>query len=467
MRVMLIYPYHSFLRRKDIFIRYTRYRQPLDIAYCASMLEREGFDVRILDANILRMSNSGVINEVKKYQPDVIFITTEIMDSWQCPFPTYDETADISRGIKSLGGFIKTGIMGPHGSTRPVEIMEKTMAEFVVMGEPEMTVVDVCSRLRKDKSISDVPGTAISLRKRIKINRQRPFIKNLDDIPLPAYHLLPMKKYYHNILNKGNFSIVITSRGCPFQCTFCLKDMWGSVYRKRSVENVMEELRLLYKKYGVRSVYFQDLEFLLDRKRVMEICKRMVKERLDFIWGCTARVDSVDREMINAMKSAGCKFILFGVESINPVVLKNIKKAIIPRQVKEAVDLCKEVGIEASLNTMLGLPGQIKESYTEGIMEMMSWKPHRVTTGITIVFPGTEMYEQARKQGLVKRDNDTWENCLEFSGLVGNRFSKKELREIYKKTLSNLRRDWMLKEFGRIFFRSVFLSIEHGKQFSN
>ena len=453
MKVVFIYPYHDFLRTEGIFMRFTRYRQPLDLAYCAAMLEKErGFEVGIIDANILKMHNADVVEELKKNPPGIIFITTEIMDSWQCPFPTYEETADLSKRIRGSGIGAKIGIMGPHGSTRPVEILERTGADFIVMGEPELTVADLCKKIRSGKNISDVPGTAIRHGKKVKVNAQRPFIRDLDGMPLPAYNLLPMEKYYHNILNRGNFSIVITSRGCPFRCTFCLKAMWGSLYRKRSVENVMKELRLLHDEFGVGSVYFQDLEFLIDKKRVIEICRRMVKERMDFLWGCTARVDSVDLEMLKAMKNAGCKFILFGVESIDPAVIRNIRKCTTPEQVKAAVEMCREAGIDASLNTMIGLPGQDRESYLRGIREMLTWKPHRITTGMTIAFPGTEMHEQAKKQGLVGKGNDRWESCLEFSGTVGNDFDRKELRETFRRTRSMLARDMVLKEYGRAFF---------------
>lgn len=450
MKVFLVYPYHRFLRRKGIFERVTRYRQPLGLAYCASMLKEKGIEARIIDANVLKMPDRGILEKVKNGGPDMVFIATEMIDSWQCPFPVYDETVNVSRMIKAHRKGLPIGIIGPHGTSKPKEVLERTGADFIVMGEPEATVVDVCMKAKKGKGFISSDGLAHMEGGKLRVNRPRKFIEDLDSMPFPDYGQLPMDKYYHNFLSNRNFSILVTSRGCPFQCTFCLKNMWGSKYRTRSVKNVIEEIRLLHDKYDVGSLYIQDLEFLLDKKRVIELCNEIIRNKFDLEWGCTARVSSIDRDVLKALKDSKCKFILFGVEAIDPVVLKEIKKDIRPEDVKKSVELCKEFGIHASINTMIGLPKQTKESYRKDIEKLSSYSPQRITTGITIALPGTELYRKAESSGIVKEG--TWDECLEFSGTMENDFKRKELRNMFEKNVSRMRRKWLVKEFSGAFF---------------
>lgn len=444
MKVLFVnprYPTIYYNNQKGILL-INRKRQPLSILYSATLLKKDGFEVEILDANALEMGINETRNFILRRNPDVLVLSTQSFDLWQCPIPDYRYALDVVKDIKKECDLFII-VVGPHGTSNPEEILNSDM-DLIVRGEPELSVFEIVKRLKASASWEEVIGVYTR-----KVNNGFDYI-NLDELPVPDYSLLPMDRYYHEFLQKKNFSIVNTTRGCPFNCIFCYKVMYGSVYRRRDLALVLREIELLYKDYNVKAIYFQDLDFVLDRKRVEEICDYIIDEKIDIIWGCTTRVDSVNKNILGKMKRAGCKFISFGAESANPEILEMTKKKITIDKIKKAVMMTNEIGLCSDLNFLIGLPGESVKSYEKSWKFYKSLNPYAIGASIVIPYLDTELHQMAMNSKILK--SRSWLECENASGIVGNELDNKTLTRLSRIQTFRGRTWFFKKEFGLLFF---------------
>ena len=260
--------------------------------------------------------------------------------------------------------------------------------------------------MRRFQNLKEILGLGYKENGRFIKNSPRPLIKDLDGIPPPAYHLLPMDKYYPAI---GSFKrlpvmIMFATRGCSGRCTFCHRSFSGMV-RKRSARNIIEEIKILQKNYGIREVAFYDDTFTLFHEVVRELCDIIKKEKIDLSWSCFSRVDRISEELLLAMKKSGCHLILFGVESADEQVLKNINKKISLEQAAGVVKLCRKVGIETRASFMIGNQGETEETIQKTIDFSIKLDPDEVQFNIATPYPGTEFYNWAKARGFIKSFN--------------------------------------------------------------
>jgi len=310
----------------------------------------------------------------------------------------------------------------------PDWIFKNCKADFVVRGEPEFTCFELLGNILKDdKDFSKITG--LSYRKEGKIihNQNRIFNSNLDEYPMPDYESLPMHLYRYTTADlPGEFSLMLTSRGCPGQCVFCLKRMMPDKYRARSAENIFKEMKYLADNFAVRSVYFQDWEFLINKERVRHFCELLIKTPdFNVRWGCSARASSLDPEIIHLMKKAGCVLINFGFESGSQEILKLSKKGVSLEKVKEIVRLCREEGINIRPFCLANLPGETKKTLKESarfIVENNLEIPH---INIPIPYPGTQLAETI--------NGSSWESALAYSGKVDTTLDPKVARKLLRK----------------------------------
>src|SRR3989344_3743112 len=277
------------------------------------------------------------------------------------------------------------------------------------------------------------------------------FAEDLDKLPIPAYNLLEMDKYEHPMLKNKNFSIVITSRNCPFGCKFCFREMYGKGYRTRSPKLVVEELKLLQDKFDVKSIYFQDLEFCLEKKRISEICSLIVENRIKIEWGCTTRVTSVDEEMLRKMKDAGCKFIAYGLETADEEVLNNLNKGITLEKVRDAIKITKDIGIKTVLTYMVGLPKDSDKAQEKSFETCKEIEPDVIGDGVVCIpYPDTPIYKKGRELGIIK--DDSWNSVYDGIGIIDNKFTKTQVDSIWRKHRMEARIWRYKKEYGNSFF---------------
>jgi radical SAM superfamily enzyme YgiQ (UPF0313 family) len=371
---------------------------PLGLAYIAATLEREGVDVTIIDATVSDMSHQGLGEVLQKTHPDVIGVTSTT--------PTiYDAMKTVMIAKENCPDSV-TVMGGCHITFTPVETMAGCPhLDVGVIGEGEATMPDLLKAVEGKKPLSEVDGIVYRRGEEIIRNRPRRLIENLDEIPFPARHLLPLSRY--TVLGErtplGN---IITSRGCPFQCIFCSSSQfYGRRFRARSPENVVDEMEELVTRYGIRSIEIVDDTFTADKKRAERIAEEIIHRGLDIYWTCGSRADLITRDLLHLFKKAGCVLFYLGVESGSERVLKALKKGITLEQVRTAIKWAKEAGVEILGSFIIGTPGETKEDVMKTIeFARASGIDFAQFTAMT-PYPGTEIYEMARRDGLLITDD--------------------------------------------------------------
>lgn len=366
---------------------------PLSLSYLSGSLLAHGFEVEILDLLTSKTSAAKIRHKLQHYQPQLVGTTAVTM--------TFPAAARILKVCKECDPSITTVVGGQHASFAAEDAFRRApWIDIVVAGEGDLTLVEVASALDKGADLGTVAGLYINRNgKAIKTDR-RPLIENLDDLPLPARHLLPLSKYH----GLGAACSVISSRGCPYGCIFCTTPrMYGRKVRFRRPLLVVDEIEMMYREYGFSMMNMVDDTFTLNHSHARELCRELIRRNLPVKWGAFSRVDTLTPDLLNLMRDAGCTCILFGVESGNQEVLNNIKKGITPEKVRNGIRLVTEAGIGTFASFILGLPGETPERARETqafATELLERWGTQYGFHYLSPFPGTEIFEQARKMGI-------------------------------------------------------------------
>ncbi len=382
----------------------TRYPQPpMGLAQIAAVLERKGYQVTIVDANALRLKPRVVVSDLG--DADVVGITAMT--------PTIGAALAIARAIKDAKPELPIVLGGAHATLLPDETLAAAPEiDIIVRGEGEETIIELLPALENKQPLSGIRG--ISYRKDGKVvsNPSRSTNVDLDSLPFLAYHLLPRRRYRphppHGLALP--FAVIITSRGCPYQCAYCSKPVFGNKFRALSPERVVMELAYYQDKLGIKEFAFYDDVFTLDKKRAHEIADRMMQKKLSMCWTCETRVNLVDRELLRHMKQAGCYAIAYGIESASQEILDTLCKGITLEQVEEAVCLSREVGLQTVGYFMIGSPGESPESIRQTIKFAKRLKLDFAQFAVTTPFPGTRLYDLYLNGR--KSDDIPWESFV-------------------------------------------------------
>lgn len=368
-----------------------------NLAYLASMV-RNQFSVKIIDAiaeNINWDKFKQILREkAPRYVVSNVISTTLTNDMYTMFF------------AKSLGA-VTIG-MGPHLTDRPEESLIKFPSlDFAIMGEPELTFEELINALENNGSLESVKGIAFRIGTNdVQINEERPFIENLDDLPMPAHDLLPLKKYRMPFF--GNYTFIVAGRGCPYKCIFCRQNvMWKSVVRMRSADSLLKEVKYLLG-LGLGNIMFQADTFTANKDMVKELCRKIIGEGLCFRWVCNTHIATIDKEMVDLMKQAGCWMIAPGIESCSNKVLKNIRKQITVKQIYEVVEMIHKAGIEVWGYFVYGLPGDTKDTLEENTRCALKLPLDMANFAIAAPYPGTQFHNQAVENNWLVASN--WED---------------------------------------------------------
>jgi anaerobic magnesium-protoporphyrin IX monomethyl ester cyclase len=298
--------------------------------------------------------------------------------------------------VKNHNPAILVVVGGAHVTFQDEQVLrECPEIDVVVRGEGEVTMNKLLEEFSEHRGYDNVPGTTIRKNTTIIRNPDRPYVTNLDDLPFPAYDVLNLSRYFPQ---GKRIAPMITSRGCPYQCTFCSSSrITGKRWRGRSPDNVIEEIQLLQDRYGVQDITFLDDLFTFDSGRVEGICTRMIQEADGLGWTCSSRADIMVRhpEMVNWLKEGGCHTLYIGAESGSQRILNRIKKGIRLSQVINAVKLAKKAGLEVVLSFIIGIPGESKEDVQSTIEFACKLDPDLAQFTICTPYPGTPMYDEA------------------------------------------------------------------------
>ena len=370
---------------------YNRIWFPLSLANSAALLLQEGIEVRVVDAQAERLRPQEVVRRIKG--ADKVFITSSSLDRWQCPNTDLRPFLDVACAVKETCPEVY--VMGYHGTVFPEKVLELTSASAVIRGEPEEAVLEI-SRSRPLSEVSGLTFKASSKNEIISTPAGEPL--DLSSLPTPAYGLFPLRRYFYEILGK-RFVLFEATRGCPFGCIFCAKVMYGSRIRKKPTSQFLEEVDTAITRFGVKTGYFFDLEFTLNRDFVMEVSQYLTKKDYDFRWCCQTRADKVDGQMLEAMQRAGCRLIHSGIETGCQRIMELINKGASLKVLEEGVGLIKKSGIEVLLFFMFGFPSETLEDMEATIEIAKRLNPTYASFHFAIPYPGTRFAEMMGEVG--------------------------------------------------------------------
>ncbi len=395
------------------------------MASAAAVLEKKGHVVMIIDAptegweNLeeldatkyrVGLSAQVIAGRISDWKPDVVAV--------EVPFSGWSKTAfEVVSIAKKVSKDIVVVLFGLHPSSRPEACLEDSEADFVVVGEPEVTIDELVEALQnKVSSFNKIDGLGFRENGKVTLTAKRAFIQDLDTLPLPARHLLPMKVYSEAVKQNPlrgeitkSYTIVVTSRGCPFNCVFCTHSIvWGKQWRPRSPKNVVDEVEHVIKTYGIKQIDFADDNMTWSRERMAQICDLIVERGLHFEWFTPngVRADTIDEALLRKMKKAGCKKIRVAPESgVQRVVTDIAKKNLELKKVEAAIVAARKVGIKVGCFFVMGLIGETKADIEETIRYAYKLKglgAESFVFSIAMPLYGTAFYEQAKAGGYIR-----------------------------------------------------------------
>ncbi|MBW2606230.1 MAG: radical SAM protein [Deltaproteobacteria bacterium] len=373
--------------RSDKFLQY-----PIFLAYSAAQLKAAGHNVSYIDSVIQDFDMKQTLAEARKEKPDTIFMETTT--------PSIEADYVALTALKDATG-AKIMVGGPHATYFHNKVLKDCPAiDIVIRHEFDTKIAGVVSNLDK---LQKVNGITFRIGDEIIDNGDGEVCEELDTVPFPDRYTIPWQWYLEAWYSRQPFMNMMTSRGCPYHCTFCLwpQIMYGHKQRFRNLDNVFAEIKQLIDLYGIREINIDDGTFTTNKRRVIEFCRRLRKEKIRLIWTCNGRVDTLDDEMLAEMKKSGCKMIRLGVESGSQEVLDRIRKGLTLAQIEKGVKRVKKSGIQALGGFMFGFPYDSRKSVEQTIAFAKKLSPDQVQFSINMCYPGTSLYEYARDNDLL------------------------------------------------------------------
>lgn len=375
------------------------YKLPsLGIGYMAAVIEKEGYDITIIDKSISHREIDALTDEILAVKPDIV--------GFYCISETFKNVMEILRIIKEKSPSTITMIGGPHVYGLPEQGINFDWVDYSIWGEAEESFLKLLECNFNLKEFPSIPGLIYRENGKIQVNPMA-LVENLDELPLPARHLYPPLDIYRpSILAYKRLPAtgIITSRGCAHKCVFCHSGKGHFKLRFHSVEYVLDEIKHLKRDFGINELVFFDDTFLINRERALNICEGMIRENLNISWSCNARVDNLNKELLKVLKRAGCWLIQLGVESGNPDILKTIKKGITLKQVERACKLAYDEGLEVKTYFILGHPNESVETINDTIKFMTKLPVHYASINYMTPLPGTELWDVAEQYGTIDKE---------------------------------------------------------------
>lgn len=453
LKVLLIYPPFSLASYERPIVV-----PPLGLAYIGAVLEKAGHKVEILDTialnwrtpikigNRVRLGQKwgDISDEIKRSKPDAVGIS--------CPFSCQSDNAHkVAELVKEYDADVPVIMGGAHPSTLPKRVLQDQNVDYVVIGEGELTMLNLLKTLSTG-AFNEIDGFAYREEGETVINPKKRFINDIDSLPFPARHLLPMNEYFNAEAPHGPelmrkpYTSMITSRGCPFNCVFCsIHNIWGHKWRARSADNVVLEIEHLIDVYQIREIHFEDDNLTLDKRRMEKICDLILDRGLDVRWFTPNGVAiwTLDKNLLEKMKKSGCYKLSFGIESGCPQTLKFLKKPINLTRARQVIRWANDVGIWTHGFFVIGFPYETKEAIYETLRFAVGSDLDFASFFIATPFPGTELLEIVKKEGLTENDL-IWANQNVSYTTLNTKFLTSE-------EVNSLRRELYIRFFkGRI-----------------
>ncbi|KPJ68681.1 hypothetical protein AMJ44_05710 [candidate division WOR-1 bacterium DG_54_3] len=398
--VLLIHPLYGEETEQRIFQPGIEF--PISLLYLSAYLEKEGITNDVLDLRMEHDPERALHDQIQTEKPPVVAITASTA--------AIENAAKVAAQIKAIDQEIVIAIGGWHASALPEETLKKyPQFDYLIHGEGEVALTNFMKCIGGGSSTAGCKGLALRVNGEVQINPREEFISNLDEIPFPARHKVPITKYHpkpgtRNYLRLPSTGILV-GRGCPYRCLFCYKGVWETSIRFRSLENVLEELEMCIDQFGIRDFRFYDDTVTSPRWDLKRFCEAIINRKLDIGWNCWSRVNDVDEEKLRLMKKAGCYHIKFGIEFGTEKALRLARKGATLDQARSAVALAKKVGLECKGSFIFGIPGETLEDCHKTIDFALEVSPHFATFYAFDPIPGSPFYRRiAQREIDPKRD---------------------------------------------------------------
>lgn len=381
---------------------------PLGLAYLAGILRKHGYQVKIIDNTIEKYSLLQLSEIVERTSPFLIGIS--------CLSVNYSPALRTAEFLRQHY-HIPIIVGGPHATILP-ETLQHPYIDFICKGEGEFTLLELCDAIKNKKNPATIPGLMLNTSGKWSVTEERVLIHDLDSLPHPAIDLLPVSKYQNKADELGVYPVLSmsTSRGCPFDCTFCsVSSIWHRKYRTFSADWVLDELAILIQTYHAKGIYFYEDNFTLSPTRVAAICRGMLQRGYTVKWVCEGRIGSLSLPLLKTMKRAGCETIKFGIESGSPRILDMIQKGITLEEIRHTRKLCKKADIKFACFIMLGIPSETDEDRRKTLELIQDIKPDYLVLNVYIPTPKSALYDEIlQEQCYAYRDENYFLYLNEF-----------------------------------------------------
>jgi len=395
---------------------------PIGLAYLAAVLEKNEHEITVIDCPAMGMDCDALKKKLESFKPDFIGITAMT--------PTIQASLQSARVTKEACPEAIIAIGGPHATFMDKQILaDEAAVDVVVRGEGEQTLLELAQNASDARSFQNIKGITFRKNEDTIQTPNRPAIQNLDELPYPAYNQFALQKY---LLYGKLFLPMITSRGCPFQCSFCTTSrIFGKEYRARSPKNIVDELEHIKNVYSADSFTFYDDTLTLDKNRIFKICDEIKARRIGIPWDCQTRVDQVSKEILAKMKETNCQQVFFGVESGCQTILDAVNKRTTVEQNEKAIRMAKEAGLFVSISIIIGYPGETRELRKQTLDFIRRAEPDDVYLCVATPYPGTELRRLVEKMGL--KMSPDWSQYDTVTPVFENpNLSDKEVEELRK-----------------------------------
>lgn len=395
---------------------------PQSLAAIAAVLKREGYDVEIYN----QAMNHYPETHLQQYLEDNVFDVVGL--SFIAGYYEYRKALIISEAINRVNKR-PFYVIGGHGPTpEPEFFLRKTGADAIVMGEGEVTIIELLNALKDKQPFHQIKGIAFREGEHYVINERRPLVKDIDGLPFPAYEMFPME--YYRLLrmphcSNSDFAIpMLSGRGCTFKCNFCYRLDKG--LRPRGNESIIEEIKMLKKDYGIKFIAFGDELLMSSRERTISLCNDFLKHNLNIKWDCNGRLNYAQKDVLDLMKKAGCVFVNYGIEAMDDQILKNMNKALTVKQIIKGIEATLDAGMTPGYNIIFGNIGESRETLNKGVEFLLKYDEGAAqmrTIRPVTPYPGSPLYYYAIEKGLLRDCEDFYENKHTNSDLLAINFT--------------------------------------------
>lgn len=425
---------------------------PISLAYVAAALQKSGIDVSIYDDYTCGGNRESLFNFLEKTKPDVVGLT--------CVTPTANRTYEICTEIGERFPETERVLGNLHSTVFHESILRDNIADIVVHGEGEETMVDLVNALADERNLKSVPGISFMEDNDLVQTEPRPLVEDLDSLPFPAWKLFPIRKYrifnFASVRRPG--ALILGSRGCPYNCNYCSLKIMGRKRRRRSAKNIVDEFEHLHSEFGYVQASFTDPIFPFSKEEGIEFSQALIKRDLHnkMVWVTETRVDHVDEELLRAMRVSGLRRIMYGFEAGDDATLENIEKRTTLDAARKAVEATRKAGVQIIGFFMMGVPGDTKESIDQTIRFAASLDIDFAKFTVFSPFPGTRIYEEFLENGKIPHTHD-WERFTNYPSkdnppiYLPGELSTQDIMRLQKKAFVKFYLRW------KMIFRHLFV----------